>query len=221
MGSALSFKIQHLKFKILTYFCRKRTMAIYKFKITFEDYEDIYRVIEIKSTQTFLDLHKAILDAIGFDQKQLASFYMSDDSWKKGQEITLEDMSDYEDDNLENLIPTMANSRLADYINDPHQKILYVYDFLDVWAFNIELTGIDAKEKAGQKYPYCSKTIGVAPKQYDKNKAFGLVEDNEFDEITNNLLYKEDDGSDGLSDEEADEFGLFNDEQGEAGSEDF
>jgi hypothetical protein len=69
-------------------------MAVYKFKISFEDYEDIFRVIEIKSTQTFLDLHKAILDSIGFDQKQMASFYMSNDSWKRFQEITLEDMTE-------------------------------------------------------------------------------------------------------------------------------
>lgn len=195
-------------------------MAIYKFKITFEEYEEVYRVIEVKSTQTFLDLHKAILDSIGFDQKQLGSFYMSDDSWKKGQEITLEDMSDYDDENLASLIPTMANSKLSEFIIDPHQKILYVYDFLDVWVFNIELTGIDVKEKAGQQYPFCSKSIGIAPKQYDKNKT-AIIDDNEFDEITKNYLYKEDDGSDGLSDEEADEFGLFNDEQSEAGGEDF
>jgi len=52
-------------------------MAAYKFKVSFEDYEDIYRVIEIKPTQTFLDLHKAILESIKFDDKQMASFYMS------------------------------------------------------------------------------------------------------------------------------------------------
>ena len=68
-------------------------MAVYKFKVYFEDYEDIYRVIEIKSNQTFLDFHHAILESIKFDNKQLASFYMSNDAWKKGQEITLEDMT--------------------------------------------------------------------------------------------------------------------------------
>ena len=168
-------------FRVNIYFCPKdpKPMAVYKFKITFEDYDDIFRIIEIKSTQTFLDLHKAILDAIGFDQKQLASFYMSTDSWKKGQEITLEDMTD-EDDEPENKIPVMAKSKLCDYINDPHQKIIYVYDFLEIWTLFIELTGIDMKEKTGQKYPFCSKSSGLAPKQYDKVQRFGLVDDNEF-----------------------------------------
>ncbi len=192
-------------------------MAVYKFKITFEDYDDIHRVIEIKSTQTFLDLHKAILDSIGFDQKQLASFYMSTDSWKKGQEITLEDMS--EGDDPAKKIPVMAKSKLADYINDPHQKIIYVYDFLEIWTLFIELTGIDMKEKAGQKYPLCTKTVGLAPKQYDKVQRFGLVDDNEFDEITKNYLDKTEEIPGEISDDEADEFGLFDDEQGEASGE--
>lgn len=193
-------------------------MAVYKFKITFEDYDDIHRVIEIKSTQTFLDLHKAILDSIGFDQKQLASFYMSTDSWKKGQEITLEDMSE-DDDDPSKKIPVMAKSKLADYINDPHQKIIYVYDFLEIWTLFIELTGIEMKEKAGQKYPVCSKSVGLAPKQYDKVQRFGLVDDNEFDEITKNYLDKSEEIPGEISDDEADEFGLFDDEQGEASGE--
>ncbi|MEI6507934.1 MAG: hypothetical protein WCO54_05575 [Bacteroidota bacterium] len=187
-------------------------MALYKFKITFEEYDDIYRVIEIKSTQTFEELHKAILQSINFDTKQLASFYMSTDTWKKGQEITLEDMSE----NEENKTPVMKESKLSSYIIDPHQKILYVYDFIEIWTFYIELIGIEVKEKAGVKYPLCSKTVGLAPKQYDKVQRFGLVDDNEFDEITKNYLDKSDEVPDEISDDEADEFGLFDDEQGEA-----
>lgn len=190
-------------------------MAVYKFKITFEDYEDIFRVIEIKSTQTFLDLHKAILDSIGFDQKQMASFYMSNDSWKRFQEITLEDMSD--GDEPEKKLPIMSKSKLCDYIIDPHQKMIYIYDFIELWTILIELTGIEIKEKAGQKYPVCSKTSGLSPKQYAKVQRFGLVDDNEFDEITKNYLDKSEEPGGEISDDEADEFGLFEDEQGEAG----
>lgn len=185
-------------------------MALYKFKLTFEEYEDISRVIEIKSSQTFLEFHKAILDSIGFDQKQMASFYMSNDTWKKEQEITLEDMSD---DNDEDSIPipTMKDSRLSMFVNDPHQKIVYVYDFLEMWTMHLELVGIEMKEKAGVKYPVCSKSVGLAPKQYDKVQRFGLVDDNEFDEITKNYLDKSDEIPGEISDDEADEFGLFDD----------
>jgi hypothetical protein len=49
---------------------------------------------------------------------------------------------------------------------------------------------------------------------------FGLVDDNEFDEITKNYLDKSEEIPGEISDDEADEFGLFDDEQGEARGED-
>lgn len=193
------------------------TMALYKFKLTFEEYEDISRVIEIKSSQTFFEFHKAILDSVGFDQKQMASFYMSNDTWKKEQEITLEDMSDDKDENSIP-IPTMKDSRLSMFVNDPHQKIIYVYDFIEMWTMHLELVAIEMKEKAGTKYPLCSKSVGLAPKQYDKVQRFGLVDENEFDEITKNYLDKSDEIPGEISDDEADEFGLYDD--GESSEED-
>ena len=186
------------------------TLALYKFKLTFEEYEDISRVIEIKSSQTFFEFHKAILDSVGFDQKQMASFYMSNDTWKKEQEITLEDMSDDKDENSIP-IPTMKDSRLSMFVNDPHQKIVYVYDFIEMWTMHLELVAIEMKEKAGIKYPLCSKSVGLAPKQYDKVQRFGLVDENEFDEITKNYLDKSDEIPGEISDDEADEFGLYDD----------
>jgi hypothetical protein len=192
-------------------------MALYKFKLTFEEYEDISRVIEIKSSQTFFEFHKAILDSVGFDQKQMASFYMSNDTWKKEQEITLEDMSDDKDENSIP-IPTMKDSRLSMFVNDPHQKIVYVYDFIEMWTMHLELVAIEMKEKAGIKYPLCSKSVGLAPKQYDKVQRFGLVDENEFDEITKNYLDKSDEIPGEISDDEADEFGLYDD--GESSEED-
>ncbi|OYU95297.1 MAG: hypothetical protein CFE21_13425 [Bacteroidetes bacterium B1(2017)] len=191
---------------------------VYKFKVSFEDYEDISRVIEIKSTQTFLDLHKGILESIKFDDKQLASFYMSNDSWKKGQEITLEDMSE----NADTPIPIMAKSKLNQFVIDPHQKILYVYDFIECWALNIELTGIIKDENPKITYPHCVKSIGMAPKQYDKVQKFGMVDDNEFDEITKNYLNQTDEIPGDISDEDGDGFGLFDGgEEGEAEQSEF
>jgi hypothetical protein len=206
--------------KILLHHANRLHMAIYRFKVAFEEFDDTYRIIEIKSTQTFLDFHKAILDSIGFDQKQMASFYLSNDSWKKFQEITLEDMSEKEEDDKK--IPVMKTCKLADFIADPHQKFVYIYDFIELWTLHVELVGIEIKEKAEAKYPVCSKTVGLAPKQYDKVQRFGIIDDNEFDEITKNYLDKTEDPGGEISDDEADEFGLFEDEQGEAsGSDEF
>ena len=174
-------------------------MALYRFKVIFEDYDEVIRVIDIKSTHTFFDLHIAIQDSIGFDKSQLASFYLSDDQWKKGYEITIENMHTTEDMADENYIPTpvMKESRLCDFINDPHQKFVYVFDFLNMWTLYVELTDIVLSENPKLNYPACIKTVGLAPKQYI-DKKFTLVDDDEFEELTETFLagHEHEDGLD-------------------------
>jgi hypothetical protein len=151
-------------------------MAIYRFRIIIEDHEDVFREIEIKSTQTFADLHNKIQEAFKFDNSQLASFYMSDDSWRKGNEITLMDMSEGDDEKT----PTMADSVLADFIDDPHQKIIYIFDFLAMWTFYLELVKI-GKDDPKISYPQIVRSVGVAPKQH-KTTTAPPVGDEEDDE---------------------------------------
>lgn len=149
-------------------------MAVYRFRIIIEDYEDTFREIEIKSTQTFEHLHKAIQEAFKFDGSQLASFYMSDDSWRKGKEITLMDMSEGE----ERQAPTMSESILADFIDDPHQKIIYIFDFLAMWTFYLELVKIQ-KDDPKVNYPAIVRSVGTAPKQYKSAKPVVPEDDDE------------------------------------------
>ncbi|MSQ78836.1 MAG: hypothetical protein EXR21_04060 [Flavobacteriaceae bacterium] len=196
-------------------------MALYRFKISLEDYEDFFRTIDIHSTQTFQDLHLAIQDSVGFDKSQLASFYMSDDQWKRGFEVTLENMTNAEDENDDKAMPmpVMKDCRLCDYIDDPHQKILYVFDFINMWTFYCEMTGIILEENPKLTYPAVVKSEGLAPKQY-VDKKFVLVDDEEFEEITESILGN--DHEDGL--DEGDEeliTGVANDEEEAAPPEEF
>lgn len=148
-------------------------MAVYKFRVTFEEHEDVSRDLEIKSTQSFEDLHSMILTSIGFDQKEPASFYMSDDNWKKGKEISRDEKT-----NGEQKIAVMKKSRLCDFIADPHQKIYYIYDFVNEWTFHVELLKIIVGEEPGVMYPRCVKINGDAPKQHDTGpKAVPIPED--------------------------------------------
>jgi hypothetical protein len=133
-------------------------MALYKFRVTFEDHDEVSRDIEIKSNQTFMDLHKAIQTAIGFDGIQIASFYMSNDYWIKGKEITAA--------KNDKGIALMEQSKLSSFILDPHQKIYYIYDPAMNWSFYIELIKIQIKEEENVLYPRCVKIAGTAPKQH-------------------------------------------------------
>ena len=62
-------------------------MAVYRFKVSFEDYDDVVREIDIKSTQTLEDLHRAIHASTVYNPEQSSSFYVSNDQWIKGEEI--------------------------------------------------------------------------------------------------------------------------------------
>ncbi len=137
------------------------TMAVYKFRVTFEDYDEVSRDIEIKPTQTFKDLHLIIQQSIKFDAAKPASFFMSNDNWTKGKEISLEPKKNRDGTDT----ALMVNSVLNKFIIDPHQKIYYIFD---VWPFTIELIKIVLDEDKKATFPRCVKTTGDAPPQYRK-----------------------------------------------------
>src|SRR5574337_867135 len=125
-------------------------MAVYRFRITFEDHDDIYREIEILGKQSYEEFHRAIQEAIGFDNSKDASFFMSDDLWRKGQEIALRPPKNDDDDDYpvrgKKEIKQMSKCRIADFIDDPHQRILYIFDPQAKWTLMIELTKILADD---------------------------------------------------------------------------
>lgn len=164
-------------------------MPLYKFKVSFEDYEDVIRVIEIKPEQTLEDLHLAILKSVDFKDGELASFYLSDDQWKKGKEYTLTDMAEDMEDETVVPTPTMSATPLNELIYDPHQKLIYVYDMMAMWTFHVEFAGISMKEDSKITYPYCSKSEGLAPKQVTEIKIPNDIDlEEDFDALAATLI---------------------------------
>lgn len=163
-------------------------MAVYRFRIAFEDQEDVVREIEILGKQSFGDLHRAIQEAIGFDNSKDASFFMSDDYWRKGQEITNRKLQSNDDDDDDYrgrkkvTAKPMNTSRVSDFIDDPHQKIVYEFDPAVKWTLMIELVRIISEEPKAN-YPRNVKSVGTAPKQYKQVIAPPVdEEDDEEDE---------------------------------------
>lgn len=147
-------------------------MAVYRFRIIFEDQEDTVREIEILGKQTFEHFHRNIQEAIGFDSSKDASFFMSDDYWRKGQEITTRILEDDDDDDDDYRRPSkkmkpkrLSEAKIADHIDDPHQKIVYVFDPAAKWTLLIELFKILGDDPKAS-YPRTVKSVGVAPRQY-------------------------------------------------------
>ena len=137
-------------------------MAIFKFRVYWEDDDSVYRDVVIKPLQTFFDLHKVILKCFEFDNKHNATFFRSNDKWQRGKEITLEKYEKkYE---VEPLL--MNKVTIGSQIRDPNQKFIYVYDFHKNWTFMVELINVNKEEDNKLAYPSCTRSEGIGPSQY-------------------------------------------------------
>ena len=137
-------------------------MAILKFRIYWEDDHSIYRDLVVKHSQSFQELHNAILKSYEFDNKHKATFYRSNDNWLRGREISLEKY-----DKVYKAEPMlMGETIMGSEIRDPNQKFIYVYDFNKNWTFMVELINVNKEENSKLSYPTCVRTEGIAPSQY-------------------------------------------------------
>ena len=165
-------------------------MALYRFRVTFEDYDDVMREIDVKSNQTFEDLHRAIHQSTGYNCEYPSSFYISNDQWIKGEEITF--MPNQR--RIDRGIVLMDKVKLSNRIDDPHQKFYYTFNFDRPFDFHVELLKIILDETPGTQYPSIVKSVGEAPKQFGNafNPAVLPPATDEFD-FLNEMEYSEED----------------------------
>lgn len=144
-------------------------MAILRFRIYFEEDESIYRDVAIRHTQSFSDLHDAILRAYEFDNKHKATFFRSNDHWQRGREISLDKYDkDYKVAPL-----LMSETTIGSEIRNPNQKFIYLYDFNKNWSFLVELINVSKEENPKLSYPSMVRTEGIAPSQYGTKGLLG------------------------------------------------
>jgi hypothetical protein len=144
-------------------------MAVLKFRAYYEEDDAVYRDVVIKHSQTFFDLHNAILKSYEFDNKHEGTFYRSNDNWQRGREITLEKYDkEYRAEPL-----LMINTTIGSEIRDTNQKFVYVYDFTKNWTFHLELINISKEESSKISYPATSRVEGIGPQQYGTRSLLG------------------------------------------------
>ncbi len=139
-------------------------MHIYKFRMIAEENDNFLRDFEIQANQTFEDFHHVISECVKLNGNELASFHICDQKWNKLQEITLIEMLDEsgeEHDGTRHIEETyvMREAVIRDFINEPSQRLLYEYDFLNMKTFYIELMSV-YKQKDDGKYPRCVNRRG-------------------------------------------------------------
>lgn len=132
---------------------------IYKFRVILDAEEDIFRDIAIEKEATLEDLHNAVVNAFGFDGSEMAAFYTCDEDWTQDEEIPLFDTGDVPGE-----MRIMNDFTLEDILHQDQTKIIYVYDFFNMWTFLIELGAIEEKEE-GESYPALLFSHGQLPNQ--------------------------------------------------------
>ena len=167
-------------------------MAGLKFRVLLDskNKDEIFRDIIISDKDNFETFYKTILKAYNFSNNEMASFYMSNENWDKGYEISLFDMS-FDEDNSQIMPGVMKTCIIGDFIQESDQKIILVHDFLNMWMFLIEL--IEYK-KESPKYPEILLAIGKSPNENSK------INDQNSLQFTTEIESQEDEDEFGFND---------------------
>ena len=123
----------------------------YNIRITLESKEDVIREIEINSDCFMSELHYFIIEAFGLDNKELASFYTVN------SELDLEDefpLISFQDNSS-----NMENTKLESVLTNVNDKLIYVFDYMKMWRFLIDLIKIETDFKERK----CTLKIGKIP----------------------------------------------------------
>ncbi|APY11951.1 hypothetical protein BWZ22_12245 [Seonamhaeicola sp. S2-3] len=155
---------------------------IYRFRVILDNdtEEDVFRDLEIRESDSLEDLHNIITQSFGFDGTEMASFYISDEQWNQGEEISLFDLSDDGSARL------MNETKLNDVVHEAQPKLIYIYDFLSMWTFYVELAEI-VEEAESTDYPNLMYVHGQIPDTAPERSFEAEGGDDMFNEFEDDL----------------------------------
>ena len=143
---------------------------IYRMRVILDTETDVIRDFEIETTATLEELHDAVSQSFGFAGNEMASFDRSDENWAQGEELPLVDMGVGE--------KPLNERPLNKILSENENRLIYVYDFLNLWTFFVEL--IETAEKDHLKgYPSLIFSHGEVP---ETPPAKNFIAKEDFDE---------------------------------------
>lgn len=150
-------------------------MSILKIRVVLDHEEQVFRDLLVEPKGSMQDLHEILLASFDIPNDQMASFYVSDEHWNKGQEIALMDMGVNEEPTL-----LMSDTPLDEQL-ELRSRLLYVYDFLNLRIFYVEVISIEEVDPE-LEYPYIHMALGELPKMKDPFDLESLMEGVDLDE---------------------------------------
>ncbi|WP_179333114.1 IS1096 element passenger TnpR family protein [Winogradskyella costae] len=156
---------------------------IYRFRIILDNdtEDDVFRDIEIRESDTMEDLHNTITQSFGFDGMEMASFYISDEQWNQGEEIAMMDMSE-----AGNEVKMMNETVINSIIHEASTRLIYLYDFMNMWTFYVELGEI-VEEAEGTDYPNLMFVHGQIPDEAPEKTFEAEEDDDDYNEFEDDL----------------------------------
>ena len=150
---------------------------MYKIRVILDTKEDIIRTILVHDHLNLEDLHLTIAKSFGFEGQEMASFYRTDEEWNQGEEIPLFNMEEVGEG------ITMQTCILQGTLPEINDKLIYVYDFLKMWTFYVDVIDISSEEK--ENLPQTILSVGDIPEEAPEKEfvadkledAFGDEED--------------------------------------------
>lgn len=134
-------------------------MPLFKFRVCWEDDDQIYRDIALKSGQTFDLFHTAIFKAFEFKEKKPASFFESNERWQEGREISSEVKANIKGAKALSMVRTPVSA----LTNQPEKRFLYRNGVEKVWQFQITLIALEKDIDETKTYPLIVKSEGISP----------------------------------------------------------
>ena len=158
-------------------FVPTQILKMYKVRVILDTEADVIRTISIDENQTLEQLHFSIANAFNFDGQEMASFYRTDDEWNQGEEIPLFNMAEAGE------AISMSTCILKDTLLNTNDKLIYVYDFLAMWTFYVELVEQSTEEISEAKIILSIGEVPEkAPEMEFKADKLSSEFDDEFDD---------------------------------------
>ncbi|TXD48302.1 IS1096 element passenger TnpR family protein [Polaribacter sp. IC073] len=130
---------------------------MYKIRVILDTKEDVIRTILVEDNLNLEELHLTIAKSFGFGGREMASFYRTDEEWNQGEEIPLFNMEEVGEG------ISMQTCILNDSLPEENDKLIYVYDFLKMWTFYVDVIEISSGKKEG--LPQIILTVGEIPSE--------------------------------------------------------
>ena len=149
---------------------------MYKVRVILDTKEDVIRTILVDDHINLETLHNTITNAFGFDSQEMASFYRTDDEWNQGEEIPLFNMAEAGEE------VSMQTCILNETLPLENNKLIYVYDFLNMWTFYVDVVEINSDKR--EDLPQTILTVGEVPETAPEKefKAESLEEDDDLND---------------------------------------